>query len=110
MRKNILIPLLCFIAVLVSNNGFSQEISPERKTEYTFKLNKIKHQQQVDDVTVATKKINNVTLCKLDWLNYKMTVVVNEGGANGALSMEKIKEILIRSNVALVNFSKKGIK
>ncbi len=102
--------MLFFIAVLCSNNIFSQEVSPEKKSKYTFTLNKIKHQQQVDGVTNQTKSLKNVSSCELDWLNYKMVIIVKEGGNNGTLSIEKIKEILINNNVALVKFTKKDVK
>jgi hypothetical protein len=110
MLKSIPILLIFFTIFLCPENAFSQEISPERKTEYTFTLNKIKHQHQVDGVISQTELQKNVSSCKLDWLNYKMVIIVKEGGTHGSLSIEKIKEILINNNVALVNFIKKDIK
>ena len=102
--------VLCFTALLCSKTTFSQEISPERNSEYTFTLNKIKHQEQVDNVTTQTETIKNVSSCKLDWLNYTMVISVKEGGTYGALSIERIKAILIKNNVALVRFTKREIK
>ncbi|MBL4592524.1 MAG: hypothetical protein JKX68_01770 [Flavobacteriales bacterium] len=110
MLRKIIFSILCFTALLCSKTTFSQEISPERNSEYTFTLNKIKHQEQVDNVTTQTGTIKNVSSCKLDWLNYKMVVLVKEGGTHGVLSLEKIKAILIKNNVALVKFTKKEIK
>ncbi|PCJ23408.1 MAG: hypothetical protein COA97_11775 [Flavobacteriales bacterium] len=110
MLRKILFTILCFTAIFCSKNTFSQEVSPERNSEYTFTLNKIKFQEQVDSVTFQTEAIKEVNSCKLDWLNYKMVVLVKEGGTYGVLSLEKIKAILNKNNVALINFTKKEIK
>ncbi len=87
----------------------AQEIAKVRTTKYIFNLNTIKHQEQVDAVSLQTKKIKNVTKCKLDWLNYKMEVTVKEGGDFGSFPMEKLKTILIDNKVALKNFTKKTV-
>lgn len=110
MLKRILVSVFCVLAILSSQNLFSQEIAPERTIEYTIKLNKVKRQAQVDSVTFQTGKIEHVATALFDWNTYQMVVNVKEGGANPSLSMEEIKAILIKNNVALVNFTKKTIK
>ncbi len=100
----ILVSLLFF-----SSNIHAQEVSKLRTTKYTFELNSIKHQHQVDSVSNQTKNIKNVTECNLDWLNYKMEVTVNEGGTLGSFPMESLKAILVRNNVDLKKFTKATI-
>ena len=110
MFKNLLISIFCFIAILSSQNSFGQEVSAERTTEYTLSLNSIKHQSQVDNVTLETEALKNINYCKLDWLNYTLTIKVKEGGTFGFLSMEEVKKILIKNGVSLVKFTKKEVK
>lgn len=103
-------PLILLLFLFFGNMASSQEVSKERTTKYIVSLNTIKKQAQVDAVTVETKKIAHVTDCKLDWLNYSMEITVKEGASNGYFPIEKLKEILIKNNVALVKFSKEVIK
>jgi hypothetical protein len=110
MFKNILISVFSVLAILYSQNSFSQEIAPERTIEYSIKLNKVKRQTQVDSVTYQIGKVEHVTAASFDWGTYLMVVKVNEGGAYASLSMEEIKAILIKNNATLVNFTKKAIK
>lgn len=103
MKRYILITIVfCLSAFTLS----AQEIAKERTVKYIFELNKIKEQTQVDGVVSKTKALENITNCKLDWLNYQMEITVKEGGDYGSLSLEKIKAILIENNVALVKFTK----
>lgn len=110
MLKNLLISIFCFIAILSNQNAFGQEVSAERTTEYTLSLNSIKHQSQVDSVTLETKALKNISYCKLDWLNYTLTIRVKEGGTLGFLSMEDVKKVLLKNEVSLVKFTKKEVK
>jgi|GEM_PF-2903410 len=106
MKRYILITIVfCLSAFTLS----AQEVAKIRTTKYIFELNKIKQQAQVDGVVNKTKALENVTDCKLDWLNYQMEITVKEGGDYGSLSLEKIKAILIDNNVALVKFTKEII-
>ncbi|MDF1673675.1 MAG: hypothetical protein P1U41_09225 [Vicingaceae bacterium] len=107
MKRHILLLFAFLIASVISISA--QEIAEERITKYVFKLNKIKHQVQVDGVVTKTKLVDNVSNCKLDWLNYQMEIIVKEGGEFGSLSLEKIKAILIENNVDLVKFTKETI-
>lgn len=107
MRRHILVLIAFLIASILSISA--QEIAEERTTKYVFELNKIKHQVQVDGVVAKARLVNNVTNCKLDWLNYQMEIIVKEGGEYGSLSLEKIKAILIENNVDLVKFTKETI-
>lgn len=106
MKNSFLISILIFLCTVFSFSLSAQEVADVRSTKYVFELNKIKHQHQVDGVVARAKVIDNVTDCKLDWLNYQMEIIVNEGGNYGSLSVEKIKAILIENNVALVKFTK----
>lgn len=107
MRRHILVLIAFLIASILSISA--QEIAEERTTKYVFELNKIKRQVQVDGVVAKTKLVDNVTSCKLDWLNYQMELIVKEGGDYGSLSLEKIKAILIENKVDLVKFTKETI-
>lgn len=98
--------MMVFVLTIFSFSLKAQEVAKLRTTTYTFELNKIKHQSQVDGVVAQTKEIANVKTCNLDWLNYSMQITVDEGGDKGTLSMEKIKAILIQNNVVLVKFTK----
>lgn len=98
---------LMFFSPIMSQG---QEVSEARTIQYTFSLNTIKHQAQVDGVVAQTKAIKDIISCELDWLNYKMIVIAKEGEDRPTLSIEKIKAILIENNVALVNFTKEEMK
>ena len=105
-----LLPSILFIVVLAFSSTLkSQEVSKVRTTKYVFDLNAIKHQTQVDGVTNQTKEIENVESCNLNWLEYKMEVVVKEGGDFGNFPMETLKAILIEHKVDLQNFTKETI-
>lgn len=106
MKNYVLQIMVTLIFTICSFSISAQEVAQPRTTTYTFELNKIKHQSQVDGVVTKTEAIPNVKECKLDWLNYSMLVTVNEGGDKGSLSLEKIKAILLENNVALVKFTK----
>lgn len=97
--------LLIFLG-WASLSAYSQEIAPERLTTYTFHLNKLKTQEQVSNIEEKTKSIAHVSSCKLDWLNYQMVVVANEGGENGSFPVEQLKTILIEHHAALKTFTK----
>jgi hypothetical protein len=101
----ILIPILLLFAYYTSN---AQEIAKERVTTYSFNLNKLKTQDQVTAIESSVKLVDNVTNCNLDWLNYKMTVKVYEGGTKGYFSMEKLKAILLENKAALKSFTKES--
>jgi len=109
MKKKLLIINLFFTLFFSGLALHAQEISEIRTTKYSFNLNAIKHQYQVDSVTIQTKKIDNVNNCELDWLNYKMELIVKEGGNLGSFPMEKLKAILIKNNISLINFTKETI-
>ncbi len=107
MKRHVLLLFAFLITSVISISA--QETAKERTTKYVFQLNKIKHQIQVDGVVSKTKLVDNVTNCKLDWLNYQMEIIAKEGGEYGSLSLEKIKAILIENNVDLVKFTKETI-
>jgi hypothetical protein len=86
----------------------AQEVATERETTYSFHLNKLKTQDQVTIIESSVKNLDNVTSCQLDWLNYTMTVKVNEGGDKGNFSMEKLKGILLDNKAALKSFTKES--
>jgi hypothetical protein len=100
---------LFFIFCISGLSLHAQEVSTSRSTKYIFELNSIKYQFQVDSVTIQTSKIINVNSCELDWLNYKMEVVVKEGGEYGNFSLEKLKAILANNNVSLKKFTKETV-
>lgn len=101
-----ILPLFCLI---FSGNLQSQEIAKERTVKYIFELNAIKYQSQVDGISNQTKNIKGVQSCVLNWLEYKMEVIVKEGGNYGNFSMEKIKSILLSNDVQLKRFTKEAI-
>jgi hypothetical protein len=100
-----LVPILLLFSCFTGN---AQEITPERITTYSFNLNKLKTQNQVTSIESSVKLLDNVADCKLDWLNYNMTVKVKEGGLKGFFSMEKLKAILLDNNAALQSFTKES--
>ena len=100
-----LIPILLVFSCFTST---AQEITPERITTYSFNLNKLKTQSQVNSIESTVKLLDNVYDCNLDWLNYNMTVKVKEGGTKGYFSMEKLKTILLENNAALKSFTKES--
>ncbi len=101
-----LLQLLVFIFIAFSFGANAQEVSKERTTKYIFDLNAIKHQSQVDGVSNQTKTIKGVQSCNLNWLEYKMEVIVKEGGQYGNFSMEKLKAILLDNRVQLKKVTK----
>lgn len=106
MKQKSLPAILVTLAIIFSIQGFSQEVAEVRFTKYTFDLNAIKDQSQVDAVTFHVKELNHVESCELVWLDYQMKVVVKEGGDYGSFSMERLKAILIEQKVELKNFTK----
>ena len=109
MRLKSLSYLLIVFAFLFSNNLKSQELSKERTTKYIFELNAIKQQSQVDGVVSQTKEIEHVQSCELNWLEYRMEILVQEGGSFGIFPMEKLKAILLENKIQLKNFTKEKI-
>jgi hypothetical protein len=69
---------MVFVLTIFSFSIKAQEVAKLRTTTYTFELNKIKHQSQVDGVVAQTKEIPNVKTCHLDWLNYSMQITVGQ--------------------------------
>lgn len=102
--------LFTFLGVFMCFSISAQEIAPEKTTTYSFILNKLKTQQQVNTIESSVKEIKNVTDCQLDWLNYTMTIKVNEGGDKGYFSMEKLKGILLDNNATLKSFTKESTR
>lgn len=88
--------------------GYTQEKAPERISTYTLSLNQLKTQEQVTAIEQATQSIQNVSNCKLDWINYQMVFDVKEGGDYPSFDMAKIKAILIENKAALINFEKEN--
>jgi len=91
---------------LLSLTALSQETPPARITTYQVELNALKHQFQVDGIQNAVLKIDHVTSCHLNWNEYRLTFVVEEGNERGNFPMEKLKEIILENNAQLVKFTK----
>lgn len=99
--------LLTLLGLLFCCNlCFSQEKVPERETTYAFSINKLKTQEQVNNIEEAALSIDNVTKSELDWLNYSLKIVATEGGNKGVFPLEKLKAVLIENKAELVSFSK----
>lgn len=102
MKKFTILFLLGFLSSFV----FSQEVAPERIVDYNISLNKIKTQDQVNQIEAEIKLIEHVQSSKLDWENYSLKIKVQEGGENPSFNMEKLKAILEKNNATLTTFTK----
>lgn len=104
MKIHILICFLAFFAVC--SKGYSQEITKERNTTYTFKINKLKFHSQEQGIENDLKSIPNLLFLNLDALNYELYITVKEGAEYGYLNLEHVKKIILQNNAEIVTFSK----
>jgi len=100
-----LLATLLFVGLL-STYALGQETAPDRITTYHVHLNALKHQSQVDGIQSAVSQLANVKSCKLVWIDYELTIVVEEGSERGNFPMEQLKGIVLKNNAQLVNFTK----
>lgn len=102
MRKLATLALFCALSLTL----LGQEKSPDRITTYTVELNALKHQEQVTGIESAVAKIPYVTSCRLNWTDYQLVFVVEEGNERGNFPMERLKAIIDQNQAQLVNFRK----
>ncbi len=102
MKNLAILAVFCMLATFV----FSQERSAQRITTYTVYLNALKHQHQVDGIKNSVSEIPHVVSCELNWIDYELIFVVEEGSDHGNFPMERLKAIVQENNAQLVKFEK----
>lgn len=104
MRIHILICLVAFF--MTSYNSYSQEVSKERTTTYTFEINKLKFPSQEQGIENDLKSTPHLLDLDLDALNYKLYITVKEGADYGYLNLENVKKAVLQNNAEIVKFTK----
>ena len=102
----ILVSLFFFV---VSFNVFSQDVVPERTTEFSVKVSHLKTQAQLDIVKQKVAQMPNVKNVRLSWDDYILVFEVKEGGDYGFFQPADLKQVLISEGVEIDKIDRKTL-
>ncbi len=98
--------LIIIFSVAFSTLLYSQDVVPERTTRFSIKVNRLKEQTQINNVTAKVSALPYVSQVSLTWADYVLYFNVKEGGDYGSFDVTRIKEILLSEGVEIVKINR----
>jgi len=98
MKWTILLAIFCFFGL---NAGAQQETAPEKTFEFTIGLNKLKTQEQADNIRNEVSLLPGVKSCELELTTYVLVFSCTNHDMNNELILDRVKEIILSNGSEL---------
>lgn len=100
-KMTILLAFLCFFGLNVA----AQEVAPEKTFEFTIGLNKLKTQEQADNIRNEVALLPGVKNCELELTTYVLVFECTNHDMDKHLIIDRVKEVIINngSELTIIN-------
>ena len=93
--KNFATILSLVFMVLMTSKAFTQEQAPVKTFDFTISLNKLKTQDQADEIRNAVSHLPGVKNCGLILTSYELTFSCTNHDMNEYLIIDRVKAIIL---------------
>lgn len=99
--------VISFFALFLSTIGYSQEEAPLKTFEFTITVNKLKTQDQANNITTEVKAIPGIKNAELVLINYELTFDCSNHDMNRYAIMDQVKEVIVRNGAEIITINRR---